>query len=190
MLVSGFIAYELCSEWTAAKHWFGIVPHWFTQQIGHDAIDGWVKGAGMLIVVPLAAWTILGALVWIMGGASNLGEAWRRLALPLAVIIAAAHMAKSLAKFVSWGGFLPLALDDPSGIDTAIALSQGTISTPAALLAKSVVSMLGVILLVAGLLLALREARLANPDRRILPMVVPLIVLGTAFTFLVLGWRP
>jgi len=189
MLVSGFVAYELCSEWAAANHWFGVVPHWLTQQIGHDAIAGWIKGVWMLIVVPLATWTILGTLVWILGGASNLGVAWRRLALPLTVIIAAGHMAKSVAKFVSWGGFLPFAWDDPSGVDTASALSRGALAPPAALLTGSVVSTLGVILLVTGLLLAVREARLANPDRRVLPLAVPLIALAAAFTALVLGWR-
>lgn len=57
-------------------------------------------------------------------------EAWRRLALPLAIVIAGGHRSKGLAKIVSWGGFLPLSAKDLLGIDTARAITAETLPRP------------------------------------------------------------
>ncbi len=109
------------------------------------------------------------------------------MALPLAVVIAAGHMCKGLAKVASWAGFLPLALQDPSGADTALRLSEKTLSQPAALLPMSVVSAMAVVLVWTGACFALREARLSNPEahRAYRPAVV---ALATCLAFLVFGW--
>ncbi|MCK4660225.1 MAG: 4Fe-4S binding protein [Phycisphaerae bacterium] len=188
LLVSGFVAYELCSEWKPAKVLFGIVPHWLTARIGSDALAGWINGIWMLVVVPLVGWTVLGLLTRLLGGATSVREAWRRLALPLVVIIAAGHMAKGLAKFTSWGAFLPHALNDSSGVTTATAFGAGAATLPPALLGKGIVSPVGVILVAAGFLVSLREAKRAGPERPMLPVVVPLVAVGLVLATLVLGW--
>jgi hypothetical protein len=117
----------------------------------------------------------------------TLPEAWRQLALPLVVVIAAGHMAKGLAKFASWVGYLPGALRDPIGADTALRLSDGSQVQPAVLLTLPWVSAIGAMLIVVATFFALREARLANPERA-KALAVPILILGLCFGLIVLGW--
>ncbi len=187
MLVSGFVISELCSEWSRAQSVYLAVPGAVAAWIGPTSQAGWIEGVWTLLVVPLTVWSLLGGLVIALLGAANLGEAWRRLAIPLAVVIAAGHLCKGLAKFVSWIGFLPLALQDPRGTNSALALSAKTNPQPASLLPMSIVSAMAVVLVLTGAYFALREARLANPEtyRHFRPA---LIALAACFIFIVFGW--
>ncbi len=186
MLVCGFVTYELCSEWPAAAKTFKFVPNWIAAQVGIGA--GWAKGVWMLFVVPLVVWTLLGLIVRVLGGASSIAAAWRRLALPVVVIIAAGHMAKGLAKVNSWGGYLPGALADPSGAATAAAISGKTAAAPAAFLPMWAVAAVGIALIVAGFMLGMREARMANGRGANGPVTVSLGVVTIVSLGLVLGW--
>ena len=120
-------------------------------------------------------------------GAGSLIEAWRRLALPVAVIIAAGHMAKGLAKIASWGGYLPLALRNPDGRDSAAAITSGAVTKPAHLLPLPAVSIIGLVLLAAMIVYALRESRLADETTH-RTRIASILVLGFASAFLVCGW--
>ena len=187
MLVSGFVISELCSEWSAAQAIFLAVPRAVVAWLSVTEQAGWIEGIWTMFVVPSVVWSVLGGLVIVFRGTANLGEAWRRLALPLAVMIAAGHLCKGLAKFVSWIGFLPLALQDPRGTNSALALSAKTNPQPASLLPMSIVSAMAVVLVLTGAYFALREARLANPEtyRHFRPA---LIALAACFIFIVFGW--
>ncbi|NLX96177.1 MAG: hypothetical protein GXY83_08370 [Rhodopirellula sp.] len=105
----------------------------------------------------------------------------------MVVIIAAGHMCKGLAKFVSWVGFLPLSVQDPKGVDTALGLTAKTIPQPASLLPMSVVSAIAVLLVLAGAYFAMRELRLTYPktSRGYRPA---LVTLAACFVFVVFGW--
>jgi hypothetical protein len=187
MLVSGFVTYELFSEWKAAQAIYLWVPHTVTEATELGSYEGWVKGIWMLFVVPLVLWPVLGGLVVLLRGAPNLGVAWRRLALPLVVVIAAGHMAKGLAKIASWGGYLPMAIKEPRGAETALAITAGTIEKPASLIPMGVVSVLSLLLLAAMGYFSLRESRLADPDthKSRLPSIL-LVTLTSAY--LIFGW--
>ena len=92
MLVSGFVISELCSEWSSAQVVFQTVPKAVAVWSGLTAQAGWIEGIWTLLVVPSIVWSLLGVLVIALRGAANLSEAWRRLALPLAVVIGAGHL--------------------------------------------------------------------------------------------------
>lgn len=186
MLVSGFVTYELCSEWGAAKSVFVLVPDWVAGRIGVG--EGWAKGTWMLFVVPLIVWTLLGLATRALGGARTIGEAWRQLALPFAVVIAAGHMAKGLAKVNSWGGYLPTALSDPAGGATAEAIGSGAVAAPGAWVPMTVVAGAGMVLIITASFLSAREARLANGHRANRPVAASLSIATAAILGLVLGW--
>jgi len=187
MLVSGFVAYELCSEWDAAKAVFLWVPGTVTESLALPGLEGWIKGAWMLFTFPALAWLVLGSLVLAARGAASMPEAWRRLALPLAVVIAAGHMAKGLAKVSSWGGYLPLALWEPTGQEHALSLAAGTVAKPAPLLPVGAVSVAGLILVLVLAMFALRESRVAAPASH-RGRIVPIALVAAASVFLVIGW--
>jgi hypothetical protein len=180
IIVSGFVTYELTGVWKAAGNLF----LWAPTQL---SASGWVQGLWTIFVWPAALWLVLGGLTLLCGGARSLGEAWRRLALPVAVVVATGHMAKGLEKFTSWIGFLPYAWAEPIGTQTAIKMNAQLLAPPAAWLTAPVLSVGSMLLVALGIGLALREARLADPDhaRR---RFVPIALLGGFYFFLVLGW--
>ena len=187
MMVSGFVTYELSTEWPAAKAVFLWAPQQVDSALGLATANGWVQGVWTLFVFPALLWLPLGAMILVSGAAKTLSEAWRRLALPLVVVIAAGHMGKGVAKFTSWGGYLPGALHDPLGASTAVKLSAGSTPTPAVLLAMPWVSAISVALLALATLIAVREARLANPAKAG-RLAMPILLVAVCFGLVTLGW--
>ena len=187
MLVSGFVTYELFSEWKTAQAFYLWTPYTVVEIIGVGAWEGWIKGIWMLFVVPLLLWLVLGGIVMLFRGAQSVGEAWRRLALPLVVVIAAGHMAKGLAKISSWGGYLPMALKEPQGTETAVAITAGSLDKPGPLAPIVIVSLLSLLLLATMAYFSLHESRLADLDTH--KSRVPSILLAViASGFLIFGW--
>ncbi len=187
MLVSGFVVSELCSEWPAAQTVFKWVPQRVAEAAGLKAWAGWLEGLWTLGVVPAAMWFALAGVSIAVGAAGRIAEALQRLALPLAVLVAAGHMSKALAKVNAWAGYLPSALADPSGVSTALAVHHKTLAAARPIVPMPVVSAAALGLVILGTLLALREFRLAGVDR---PgrFVVPAALLAGFFAFLVAGW--
>jgi hypothetical protein len=72
-------------------------------------------------------------------------------------------MTKAIEKLATWGGYLPLALKDPAGVDTARSITDMALASPAALIGMPAVFSLGTILLIAALYLMRRETRLKTP---------------------------
>jgi polyferredoxin len=187
MLVSGFVTSELMSEWPAAQAWFLMVPEHAARFLGAEIHAGWLEAVWVLLVVPGIAWLLLASLVLAVRGAAGISEAWRRLALPLAVVVAAGHMCKGLAKFVSWIGFLPLAASDPVGVNAAAAINAKTIAQPAAIIPMPAVSVIAMVLVLCGAWLAFREARLAQREGY-RGYYLPLAGVAASFLFVVFGW--
>lgn len=187
MTVSGFVTYELCGVWKAAGEVFLWVPGQVTSALGVGAAGGWVQGAWTVFVVPAILWSFLGAVTVALGAARTLGEAWRRLALPMAVVVAAGHMAKGLEKFTSWGGYLPLALSEPEGVQTALGITAKTVAPPAPWLSAGALSLVACLLIGASIPIAIREARLADPGGT-RARLVPIALLGAMYFFVVAGW--
>jgi hypothetical protein len=53
--------------------------------------------------------------------------------------VAISHLAKAAAKVASWGGFLPLALRDPRGLDTFRQIAGHSLKAPGSLLGLSII---------------------------------------------------
>lgn len=187
MLLSGFVVYELCTEWSVAKNIFLWPVKMVTAEIGYPALGGWIKGVWTLMIFPLLLWTLLGTVTLMMKGASSLTQAWRQLALPMVVVIAAGHMAKGIAKFTSWGGFLPDAIYEPSGIETVKALTSGASVVPSSLLGMPFVAAIGLTLVVMATIFSVREAKLVDTDtyRAQIPSI---LMLAGLFGFIISGW--
>ncbi len=81
MLVSGFVTYELFSEWKVVQAIYLSVPHRAAEALGLDSYEGRLKGIWMLFVVPLELWLVFGELVVVLRGARILGVATFGIAL-------------------------------------------------------------------------------------------------------------
>lgn len=188
IVVSGYVGYELCSEWKAAQAVYLWAPETAASLLGLTSGVGWLRGLWAVVVFPLLLWTLLGLPVLLLRGASSLAEAWRRLALPLMVVLAAGHMAKGLAKFAQWAGYFPLAWKDHAGVQTAQFIAAKTMSKPAPLMSKAAVSTTCLVLLALLGVYALRESKLADAathKSRVLSLALAVLVSAA----LVFGWR-
>lgn len=165
MLVSGFVTWELAAEWKPAEEVFLAVPAWLSGSMGLPRLAGYLNGAWALAVVPLILWLGAAFLAGAFGKTDSIGQTWRRIALPVAVVVAAGHMVKGLAKFVSWAPFLPYAVREPAGTGTTALFSAGT-PTPDPLLGPIAVLAVGIILVAVAVVLAIREANLAGAPRK------------------------
>ncbi|MCX7887665.1 MAG: hypothetical protein N3B01_10505 [Verrucomicrobiae bacterium] len=183
MIVSGFVTYELSGVWKPAGDAFLWVP----TQVKAGNAAGWVQGAWTIVVWPLAMWLLLGAVALLAGAGKSLTEVWRRLALPIAPVVAAGHMAKAMEKFSSWAGFLPHAWAEPAGVQTVFKMHTKQMPQPAPWLAPATLSTVCLIVLVVGTIFALREALLTDPaaGRK---RWLPILLLAGFYSFLVLGW--
>lgn len=189
MLVSGFVTWELLAEWRQGEEAFLAPAHWAVARLGFAPLSGFLSGVWALALVPLVLWTVMAAIVRLAGGREPMGVIWRRLALPVAVVVSAGHMTKGLAKLASWVPFLPHALRDPGGTGTALAITSEAIAPPQALLSLPVVALVGFALVVAALGMAVRESRLAHPagalEHRLL---LPKLALAACFLAILAGW--
>lgn len=185
--VSGFVTSEVASEWAAATEVFLAPVGWVVKTFAIGQYSGWVEGVWTIGVFPALLWLALAGLVILFRGAATIGEAARRIALPLAIVIAAGQMAKGLAKFVSWAGFLPIVWSSPDGASTSIAMAKKTMAQPLALLRIEVVAAVGVVLVMAATWFAAREFRLANQATRF-AWLTPVATVASVYGFVVAGW--
>ncbi len=82
-----------------------------------------------------------------------------RLALPLLPLVLAAHLALAVVKLNAKLGYLPLALQDPSGVKSFLAINiMQTLSPPGALVALDILKWVIVVLLVVGFILSVFAA--------------------------------
>ena len=189
MLVSGFVTWEVFTEWPAAEELFLRIPDQCVAALGWPGGAGWIHGLWALGVVPLVVWSALAGLIRLMGEAESFPILWRRIALPLAVVVAAGHMAKGLAKASSWGGFLPYTLWNASGESTVSLITTKAIPSPGPLLPMTVVVGVSILLLISSMFIAIREARLANPTPHThIRLLLPNIGFASAFLLIVWGW--
>jgi len=187
VLVSGFVFSEVTSEWAAAKSFFLAPVDWATQALGTPRLAGWIEGIWTIGDFPLLLWSAIAGLLRLSEGAPSFGHAARRIALPLAVVVAAGQMAKGAAKFVSWAGFLPVAWNQPDGVSTSLAMAAKTVKQPASLLSLQVVSIVGVALVLTALWISLRELRYSNGSVSGIARA-PLFAVTAIFGFTIIGW--
>lgn len=170
MMVSGFVTSEVSRFWPAVEHTFLWAPSHIGEVFGLGAGNGWIDGVWTILVYPFLLWTILGLAAAPFAGSWNLGDIWRRIALPSSLVIMAAHMTKAIEKLATWGGYLPHALRDPAGEATARDITDGVLTSPAALIGMPLVLSAGVIMLIIALYLMRRETVIqAAPSARQAP---------------------
>jgi hypothetical protein len=161
---SGFAAKRLlCQTSGGWEQAFLAPPAALAAQLG----QGWLPVLDALwvcVFFPLLLWALLGGVALALRGGAGLGEAWRRLALPAAVIVASADMAKTLYKVASRVRFVPQILDDPWGDQTPAAIAQGQLPMPPFPVPLPLIAGLSILIIALGLAYGLREARLADGD--------------------------
>ncbi|MBM3499253.1 MAG: hypothetical protein FJX74_11355 [Armatimonadetes bacterium] len=133
MLAAGFVAHEVIGEVKPLDAAFHLVP-----QALHDALPvidfGWFEAFWFLGLFPLGLWAVTALIAYAVGQRGALRDLLIAAATAAAPVVAVAHVAKAAAKVSSWGGYLPMALREPRGLETLRAIVDHAVEPPGALL--------------------------------------------------------
>lgn len=185
VFASGFVIAELAAEWDAAKAIVQWGPHALAAAVGVESVRGWVNGIWIVLVLPALLWLLFG-LIAAEGNLRRLTGAIRTIALPMAVVVAAGHMAKAFVKGTSWVGFLPGALGDPTNHALSSSIAAGSIPKPSALVSTETAMIVGLALVALGMFLALRELRRCGALS--VARAIPVVILTLVYAGIIAGW--
>jgi ferredoxin len=128
LVVSGFVVYEILSEWAKSKAILTWIPAKLTTTFGIEGpMAGFVSATVMFVLFPAVLFLVVGLLARLTSGES-VGRVVKALAILLIPTMAGAHIIKSLLKMMSRIPYWSYAFTDPKGIDTAQAVIDNRIS--------------------------------------------------------------
>ncbi len=193
ILLSGFVVYEVVSEWRVGKEILMIIPNWVNHSIDlPDGIRGTTKAVILFILIPTIFYSFFAFLKKTVAK-----ESWKTTLTQLVIVIlpitASMHLLKALLKTTSRIPYWEYALSDPKGIESA----QSIINNPS-LLNKDilislspVISIIAILLSFGGLILSLLIIRKQNPQNLIskLISIIALLVYTGIFLSVLIAWR-
>ncbi len=128
LIVFGFAFYEVVTEWGPGKQWLMAPFKVINSQFHISApLNGTVNALLLFIVLPLVLFMIFSFLQSLISKSKNGYAILKYYIVAFIPVIAAVHFAKALVKSVSRFQYVPGALIDPDGIETAHALIGGVI---------------------------------------------------------------
>jgi ferredoxin len=199
MLVSGFVVYEVLSEWPASKAILKWVPDHLIDALGiTGSMTSFVSAIVIFFVFPAVVFLAVAVLAKIASGrqAASSGAVLKTFALLLLPTMAGAHIIKSILKMTSRIPYWPYVFSDPKGITTAQKIVDKTLlldkSVPDALYPVISFAAAAVLLtaMVATLLIFCRSAAVKklNLGGRIVLFLGMLTYWGI-FAFTIFQWR-
>jgi ferredoxin len=158
MIALGFVSHEVIGE----VKWLDASFHAVPAALGRLAPAvpfGWFEAFWFLALYPLIAWLFITGIGVLLGHRGSLATMLLAAATGAAPVVAIAHLAKAVAKVASWGGFLPLAIRDPEGVETLRRIAEQSVATPPGLLGLTTV---GWVMLTLTMVIAWRAWRWAR----------------------------
>ncbi len=153
LIAAGFVAHEVAGEVKRFDTIFHTVPT--ALHAGAPSVPfGWFEALWFLLIFPAAIWLISLSATYLLGQRSPWKVVLIAAATGAAPVVAAAHLAKAVAKGSSWAGFLPLALTDPAGMENFQHIQDRSPVLPSALIGLPVV---GWVMLVTVVVLFFRS---------------------------------
>ena len=193
MLVSGFVVYEILSEWPVSKAILTWAPDRFVHALGiTGSMMNFASATILFVVFPAFMFSIVAALAKLASGreAAPFGATVMTFALLLLPTMAGAHIIKSMLKMAPRIPYWRHAFSDPRGVATARRIVDATLvldeSVPDALYPAVSYAAAAVLLaaLVATVLIFRRSAavRKLNSGTRVV------LLLGVLAYWYIFGW--
>jgi polyferredoxin len=148
LVVSGFVIYEVFTEWAVTKD----LLLWLPRLI---AANGFVKSVLLFFGLPLILWGAPFGLFRLIGGKLSMSNYLLRFGIAFIPIMAAAHITKSMLKMTSRIPYWEFAVSDPQGAITAqriIEKSAQLSSLPA--WRDPVITVISLVLMTIGIVLS------------------------------------
>ena len=198
LVVSGFVIYEVFTEWGTTKELLLWTPSIVEQALGASGVlgHGMVKSVTLFVALPVLLWLLPFGVFRLADGRLPLSDYLLRFGVAFIPIIAAAHAIKALLKMTSRIPYWGYVVSDPLGVETARGILDKT--TPLASLpswrdpAMTVLSLALMGAAVALSFLVVRKLiaeRLPESGWRIVPLYLIPGLYGGAFSVMLVAWR-
>ena len=194
IILSGFVAYEVLSEWAISEHVLLFIPNQIIQLLditGHAT--GTVKALVLFVVFPLIFTSIFVVLKKLFAN-ENIKQAFTQIMIALLPIIASMHLLKSVLKPISRIPYWKYVFSDYMGIDTAklIVNNQSLVSDNVLLLSiDPVLSVVAIILSISGFVISLfviKKQSYSNVISKLISNLISIIYF-TMFFIIIVAWR-
>ena len=128
IIVSGFVVYEILSEWLVTKKIIMIIPNWVNRYFDVSGSGaGTIKALLLFVLLPLAFYFIFVLAKKLLAGESYRG-AFTQLVLAILPITASMHLLKALFKTTSRIPYWDYVFSDPVGVTTAEKILDGSLT--------------------------------------------------------------
>ena len=194
IVVSGFVVYEILSEWSVSKKIVMSIPNWLNDSLNINGnTTGTIKALTLFVMLPLTFYLIFALLKKTF---SN--ESWKngfsQLVLAILPITASMHLLKALLKTTSRIPYWKYVFSDPKGIDTANQISHNTELLQSGFLTNIIspfISVIAVILPVLGLILSIYVIKKQKHSNGISIMIsiLAVIIYSGVFIVTMIGWK-
>ncbi len=202
LVVSGFVVYELFTEWPATKELLLWAPSNLEQMleqmlgISGPLAGGMVKSLTLFVVLPAIFWLAPLGIFRMAGGRLSTSDYLLRFGIAFIPIMAAAHIIKSLLKMTSRIPYWDYVFRDPLGTETARGILDETVllaSLPS--WRDPAITVLALGLMGVGVALSLLVVRrliafhIPQRGRRDVSLYLIPVLYGGAFSIMLIAWR-
>ena len=130
LLVSGFVIYEVFTEWKVTKELLLWTPHEIIMWLKADNawFQGLIKSLILFVILPMLLWILPYGLLRLCGGKLSVRKFLCTIGTAFIPIMAAAHAVKALLKTTSRIPYWEHVFTDPVGINTGVNLPGAKVS--------------------------------------------------------------
>ena len=197
LALSGFVIYEIGSEWNVSKAVLLYLPVKLNVILGIDKtwVGNVLWAASIFLILPFVLWFIPYALIKLFSKKSSLLDYFRSAAITYIPVMGAAHLIKGIQKMSTRLDYIPLSLNDPKGVETAAALVNKTMILPD--IAKNfmipVIDYFALICIIIGIIVSIivvqKKAVTDNPPLNKIASTIGAVLYGMIFLVIIVGWR-
>jgi len=194
MIVSGFVVYEILSNWSESLKILLTLPNFINEQFNIPTpFSGTVKASTLYVVLPFVFYFSL-ALIKKLLVKENLKQSLSQFVLIILPIATSMHLLKALLKTTSRIPFWNFALNDTDGLESAQMIIQNPdlIKNYAAIpIFSLVINILSIVIPILGLTLSFYIIQKQNYSNRLSKGISVLVVLIYSSIFLstLIMWR-
>jgi len=198
LVVSGFVIYEIFTEWPVTKELLLRVPTMLEQALGASGAwyQGIVRSMTLFVALPAVFWMLPFGIFRLAGGRLSLSDYSLRFGIAFIPVMAAAHIVKSLLKMSSRIPYWEYVVGDPAGTETARGILEKAVTlAPLPLWRDPAITILGLGFMAVAVALSflivhrLIAAHISGSGWRCVPLYLIPLLYGGAFAAMLVAWR-
>ena len=191
LIITGFVVYEILSEWKVTKSILMAVPNSVNEAVDISAISGTIKAIILFVIFPIVFYLLLAYLKKIFAK-ETFKQSFTHLVMAILPITASMHLVKAILKTTSRIPYWDYVFTDPKGVDTATKIMENSdyLDKTFLNLITPYLSILTLLLPIGGLILSLliiRKQKTVFASKII--SVIAVIFYASIFIITLIAWR-